>query len=76
MEKHSLHHEFPQHESKISELKVSNSHFRNLFDQYHHIDKEIHRVEVTGTFTDSELNQLRSQRLHLKDDLLKMIESN
>jgi uncharacterized protein YdcH (DUF465 family) len=32
MEKHDLHHEFPEFDSKISELKVSNAHFKKLTD--------------------------------------------
>lgn len=76
MEKHDLHTEFPQHNEKIHNLKVSDNHFRKLFDEYHITNKEIHRIESTGTFTDQELNELRSKRLHLKDQLLMMIESN
>jgi hypothetical protein len=76
MEKHDLHTEFPQHNEKIHNLKVSDNHFRKLFDEYHNTNKEIHRIETTGTFTDQELNELRSKRLHLKDQLLLMIESN
>jgi uncharacterized protein len=32
MEKHDLHHEFPALEQKIHDLKVSDNHFRKLFD--------------------------------------------
>ncbi|MBA4135475.1 MAG: GTP-binding protein, partial [Flavobacterium sp.] len=32
MEKHDLLHEFPQYQEKIHELKVSDAHFRKLFD--------------------------------------------
>jgi uncharacterized protein YdcH (DUF465 family) len=74
MEKHDLHHEFPQHESKIHDLKVSDRHFRKLFDEYHFIDKQIHGIESTQVFTDDELNEMRKRRLHLKDQLLNIIE--
>lgn len=74
MEKHDLHHDFPQHESKIHDLKVSDRHFRKLFDEYHFIDKQIHGIESTQVFTDDELNEMRKRRLHLKDQLLNIIE--
>ncbi len=74
MEKHDLHHEFPQHEERIHELKTANAHFRKLFDEYHHVNKDIHRLEASETFTDEELNRLRKKRLHLKDELFDIIE--
>jgi uncharacterized protein len=74
MEKHDLHHEFPQYESKIHDLKTSNNHFRKLFDEYHFIDKQIHRVESSQIFTDEELNEMKIKRLNLKDQLLGIIE--
>ena len=74
MEKHDLHHEFPQHEERIHELKTANAHFRKLFDEYHHVNKDIHRLETSEVYTDEELNRLRKKRLHLKEDLFGMIE--
>jgi len=74
MEKHDLHHEFPQYESKIHDLKMSNNHFKKLFDEYHFIDKQIHGIESSQVFTDEELNEMRMKRLHLKDQLLGIIE--
>lgn len=76
MENHDLHHEFPQHEEKIHSLKISDTHFRRIFDQYHHVNKDIHRVETSGVYTDEELKILKSKRLHLKDELLSMLEKN
>lgn len=74
MEKHDLHAEFPQHNDRIHELKVSDKHFRKLFDEYHTTNKMIHSVEANGKFTDKELNELRSKRVHLKDQLIVIIE--
>jgi uncharacterized protein YdcH (DUF465 family) len=73
MDNHDLHHEFPQFEERIHELKISDNHFRKLFDEYHQINKDIHRLEVNGVYTDLELNEMRSKRIHLKDELFKMI---
>jgi uncharacterized protein YdcH (DUF465 family) len=74
MEKHDLHNEFPQYEQKIHDLKTSNNHFKKLFDEYHHIDKQIHSVEASSVFTDDELTEMRKKRLLLKDQLLHIIE--
>ena len=46
MEKHDLHHEFPQFEQKIHDLKISDNHFKRLFDEYHELNKEIYRIET------------------------------
>jgi uncharacterized protein YdcH (DUF465 family) len=46
MEKHDLLHEFPQYQEKIHELKVSDAHFRKLFDEYHEIEHQIHRINM------------------------------
>jgi len=74
IENHSLLKEFPEHKQAIHDLKIGNHHFARLFDEYHTVDKEIHRieegVEVTG---DVYLEKLKKQRLHLKDELYAMI---
>lgn len=75
MEKHDLHSEFPEFDSKIHDLKTSNNHFKKLFDDYHDVNKKIHSVESSNIFTDSELNDLRSKRLHLKDELYQMLSN-
>lgn len=73
MHRHDLHHEFPQHSERIHELKLTNNHFRTLFDRYEDLNHRIHGIESTEIYEDSELNLMRKQRLHLKDDLLKII---
>ena len=75
MEKHDLHHDFPQYSEVITELKTSNKHFRKLYDEYNDITKDIHSIEINEKFTDDELNALRTKRVHLKDELFKMISS-
>lgn len=76
MEKHDLRHEFPEHEEKIHELKVSNHHFKKLFDEYHDVNNEIHRIESGAeTTTDEVLNELRMKRVRLKDELYEMLKN-
>ncbi|OYZ02736.1 MAG: GTP-binding protein [Sphingobacteriia bacterium 28-36-52] len=74
MEKHDLHHEFPEFDSKISELKVSNAHFKKLTDEYDEVNHAVHRIE-TGVETpaDEVLTALRKKRLLLKDELYALL---
>lgn len=75
MEKHhDLVHEFPEFRDKIHDLKVSNNHFRKLFDDYHELDHEIHKYETnTEATTDEHLNELRLKRVRYKDELFDML---
>lgn len=76
MQKHDLLHEFPEHKEKIHDLKVSDNHFRKLFDEYHEVDHEIHRYESgAAATTDEHLTELRARRVHLKDALYQLIKA-
>ena len=73
-EKHDLIHEFPEYRERIHDLKMVDKRFARLFDEYHDIDHEIHRIE-TGieNTTDEYLDERKRRRLHLKDELYRMI---
>lgn len=74
MEKHDLHHEFPQLTDRITDFKTSNHHFKKLFDEYHAVNKEIHHIESGAEVTaDNALTELRKRRLHLKDELYTIL---
>jgi uncharacterized protein len=70
MEKHNLIAEFPNQTAKIHDLKISDHHFRKLFDDYDMLEHDIHRIE-TGAEVSSDqfLTDLRKKRLHLKDQI-------
>ena len=73
-EKHDLIHEFPEHKEKIHQLKMSNSHFAKLFDEYHTVNREVHRIEAGIENTSDEyVEGLKKQRLKLKDDLFSLL---
>lgn len=75
MEKHDLLHEFPEHRDRILELQKQSNRFRKLSEEYHETDHDIHRIEEGETpTTDEHLNELRMKRVHLKDNLYKMLE--
>ena len=73
-EKHDLIHELPEHRDRIHELKVSNSQFAKLFEEYHQLDHEIHRIETGIENTSDEyLEEKKKYRLLRKDQLFEMI---
>lgn len=71
---HELAEEFPSDVDTIHELKMANAHFAKLFDEYHVVNRQIHRVE-TGIepTTDEHAIDLRKQRLYLKDEIAAML---
>jgi uncharacterized protein YdcH (DUF465 family) len=76
MQKHDILHEFPELASKVHDLKISNNHFRKIFDEYHELDHEIHSIESGAVaVADEHLNELRRHRVHLKDSIFRMLQS-
>lgn len=76
IEKHDLHHEFPEFEQEIRQLKMSDGHFARLFKEYHELDQEVHRIEVGVESTaDEYLETQKLARLHLKDELFSMLKN-
>ena len=74
-EKHDLIHELPEHRETIHNLKITDNRFARLFEEYHEIDHEIHRIETGVENTaDDYLDEKKKERLHLKDQLLRMIK--
>lgn len=67
---HELHEEFPQHAARIAELKVSDGHFARLAEEYHKINRAVHRAE-TNVEPVEELAEveMRKQRAALKDEI-------
>jgi len=76
-EKHDLIHELPEYRDTIHQLKTTDHHFARLFDEYHELDHEIHRIE-TGVETPSDeyLEERKLQRLNLKDQLFEIIKKS
>jgi uncharacterized protein len=77
VEKHDLIHEFPEHRERIHQLKMSDNHFAKIFDTYHDVDHEVHRLETGAEqSSDAYLEGRKKERLHLKDQLYKMLTAN
>lgn len=76
IENHSLANELPEFKERIHQLKIENMHFHKLFNEYHDVDKEIHRIEEgVETTADEYLDGLKKQRLNLKDQLFDMLNA-
>jgi len=73
---HELREEFPEFEDRIHTLKESDHHFRRLFDDYHTVNREIHRIEVGEEHvTQAAAEDFRKQRMRLKDELYAILKS-
>ena len=76
IEHHDIHHEFPELNDRIHELKTNDAHFRSLFDEYHELTTSIENMEdekmPVSTRTEEEA---KLRRVHLKDENLPYADS-
>lgn len=73
---HPLVKEFPDQKDDIHRLKMENNYFHNLMDKYEELDKEIFRIEDGSEPTDDLIvEQLKKERLALKDELFQLIQA-
>ena len=71
---HPLLKEFPEFRETIQRLKVTDDHFRKMFDEYHLVDDAIYRIEEEIDFaTDQETDELKMKRAWLKDELYRRV---
>lgn len=74
-EAHDLVHEFPEYRDAIHQLKTTDNHFARLFDEYHTINREIHRIEQGVENTSDEYAETqKKKRLALKDELFAILQ--
>ncbi len=71
---HELAEEFPEYAEQMHELKANDAHFARLFDNYHEINRQVHRAE-TNVEPIEELAEtdLRKQRAALKDEIYRYL---
>ena len=76
VEHHDLIHEFPELKERIHDLKVGDTHFRKLFDEYHELTRSIEKMEdeVTPVSSSTE-EKAKIRRVRLKDELFRMLSS-
>jgi len=77
LDSHDLHSEFPEYHAAIHDLKLSSGHFSRLFDEYHDVNRRVQRIEVNAELaTDAVLEDLKKNRLRLKDALHAMLREH
>lgn len=75
-ESHDLLHEFPDLEQKIEMLRSNDAEFARLMDDYDSLDARVRQLEELGTpVADETIEDLKKQRLHLKDTLYGILRS-
>lgn len=66
---------FPEYRDLISELKSTDAHFEKLFHEHNELDQKIINLEnnpVTSGL--QEIEELKKQKLQLKDALYKILK--
>ncbi len=73
---HELAEEFPDRIEEIHNLKLANAHFSKLVEEYHTVNRDIHRAETNIEPTDDfNMETMRKSRMHLKDEIYSMLSS-
>ncbi len=63
----------------IAELKQKDSHFASIFDEHTLLDQQINQLEkdlVKHASRDEEIEQMKWRKLHLKDEIYRIIDKN
>ncbi|GHC14497.1 MULTISPECIES: YdcH family protein [Gemmobacter] len=67
---HELAEEFPAEAGKISALKETDAHFARLVDEYHEVNRAVHRAETrVEALSEEHEAELRRKRAALKDQI-------
>lgn len=73
---HQLPEEFPEHAGKMRELRRTDPHFARIFEQYHEVNRAVHRAETdVEPASDARLTDLRRRRMALKDEVYAALTS-
>ncbi|MFM7009907.1 MAG: YdcH family protein [Betaproteobacteria bacterium] len=65
---------FPEYRELISKLKTSDRHFATLFEKHNELDAKIKRMDQGIDPTTPEgIEELKKQKLHLKDQLYTVL---
>lgn len=65
---------FPEYRELITRLKTSDHHFTRLFDQHNALDQKIKNMENhLESGTPDQIENLKKEKLHLKDQLYAIL---
>ena len=67
---HELAADFPEHADRISALRQTDAHFARLVEEYHDVNRNVHRAETdVEPVSDAHMANLRKTRMALKDEI-------
>lgn len=73
---HTLQDDFPNQMDKIHALKVSNTRFAGLLEEYDELNDKVHRAETLVEPTEQLVEvELRKKRAHVKDEIARMLST-
>ncbi|STQ86420.1 DUF465 domain-containing protein [Helicobacter muridarum] len=65
---------FHEYREEISQLKRHNAHFEKIFNEHNDLDQKIKNAEDgINPLSNQEIDILKKQKLHLKDEAYAMI---
>ena len=74
---HELHDDFPDFADRITTLKSVDAYFAKMAEQYHALNRQIHRSETNiEPMEDLAMIDLRKQRAALKDNIYSVLRAN
>lgn len=72
---HELSEEFPEDVDLMHKLREKDAHFARLTDEYHEVNRTVHRAETDVEPTDDlHMAELRKQRMQLKDEIFSELQ--
>ncbi len=73
---HELAEEFPHSIELMHRLKLENAHFARLAEEYHAVNRAIHRAEtLVEPVADERETEMRRSRMQLKDEISRMLNA-
>lgn len=74
---HELAEEFPQAIELMHRLKMQDAHFARLSEEYHEVNRAVHRAEtLVEPVSDAHETELRRRRLSLKDEIARLLSAH
>lgn len=65
---------FARDREVLTRLKTQDAHFARLADEYHEVNREVHRIEAeTEAASDERTETLKKQRLALLDEITALV---
>lgn len=73
---HELGAVFSKDADVLHRLKMDNAHFVKLADEYHTVNREVHRIDAeVDAASDERMETLKKRRLHLLDEITTIVNA-